>query len=275
LAQPDGERFYASGIYEFSPTTKFPFIALFNKDGDTLWTKVFTNGFGDYTYNSMLLNAPKNRLYLVTSFTKPNNDTIFPSIALLDTTGEIIWKKDFTPTRERGFFISDACHGPEGSILIFGDRVFSPSERSVWIGKYVPGEDTLCSKTIPGAFESYAAAGVCLNNDYVLATGVLNDEMILLKDKVCPAPPRPGSLNQIFPNPTASLLNIDLEIPSSNVVGLMVYNCLGQLVMEAGSVPVVDNRLVHTIDFSLVRPGIYFLKIVESDNSQVHRVIKY
>ena len=77
-----------------------------------------------------------------------------------------------------------------------------------------------------------------------------------------PAVPAEFTLRQNYPNPFNPQTTISFDLPQSQVVSLIVFNIMGQMV----SVPISGQRLsagVHFIDFdaSDLSSGVYFYRI--------------
>ena len=72
----------------------------------------------------------------------------------------------------------------------------------------------------------------------------------------------------LYPNPTASILNLDLE-KEIEVSTIAIYNTLGQLVL------VIPNaKQVNRIDVSSLTKGSYFIKLNTEKGSVTEKFIK-
>lgn len=78
---------------------------------------------------------------------------------------------------------------------------------------------------------------------------------------------------QIYPNPTAGLLNCKImgEAPGNISIGL--YNVVGQLVMS-NMVHLSELDMIETFDLSVLSPGIYILSIRKEQETINYRIIK-
>ena len=73
---------------------------------------------------------------------------------------------------------------------------------------------------------------------------------------------------KVYPNPTTSILNIDLE---KNVnADIMVYDINGKLVIKER----LNNEQQKQLDFSFLRQGNYFLHINIVDKKSVYQINK-
>jgi len=103
------------------------------------------------------------------------------------------------------------------------------------------------------------------NNLYIDDINISN--VLLDVDEV--ARPK-GSLN-VYPNPTAGLLNIDLKLPSEEDVEIMVFNALGQLVSQTNEANVLEGS--YKLNMSAMAKGIYHIQVVGGGETLSKKVI--
>ena len=76
------------------------------------------------------------------------------------------------------------------------------------------------------------------------------------------------SISKVYPNPTTSIVNVELEKNIS--ADVLVYDVNGKLIIS----DFIYNSNFKSIDFSLLNQGNYFLHILSNYNKTIYQINK-
>lgn len=78
------------------------------------------------------------------------------------------------------------------------------------------------------------------------------------------------SISEIYPNPSADIANIEINIQKTTNIELKIINPLGQVIMlEEHALQTGENRL--SVDISELGNGIYYMQIIDFNNNKFTR----
>lgn len=105
-------------------------------------------------------------------------------------------------------------------------------------------------------------------------SGSKSDQMILYFDPtVGISSPSGQKITRVFPNPSAGVVNVDLEGFTRPIL-LQVFDAQGQLLFaEKIQRPEQQVPMVRQIDFRYRPAGIYYVTILSGDQSESHRIV--
>jgi subtilisin family serine protease len=78
-----------------------------------------------------------------------------------------------------------------------------------------------------------------------------------------------NTLFNVFPNPTSSKINVEINALNGDVVTIEVYNAIGEMVLRTNS-----DQIKTQIDLSPLSNGVYFLKVTKRNESAFERIVK-
>ncbi len=84
---------------------------------------------------------------------------------------------------------------------------------------------------------------------------------------------QPFSISKIYPNPVKDFVTVDLQSDASGPVQIYLYNILGTEVQKWEPINLSPGDQKLKIDLSMIKSGIYILKLSKSDQV-VSRVLK-
>ena len=82
----------------------------------------------------------------------------------------------------------------------------------------------------------------------------------------------PKRLINTFPNPTMGVVNVELSGFKDNIQ-IQLINSLGSLLYETNKKIIMDNDR-QTIDISTYPNGIYFIKVIQNEQTYINKIIK-
>jgi len=88
-------------------------------------------------------------------------------------------------------------------------------------------------------------------------------------------PLRAGELQhqiQVYPNPSAGLVNLNLSNLSQQDITISVMNSVGALI-QSEQLTITDSGLVHTLDLQDVPSGLYYVMISGNSISEVKSIV--
>lgn len=81
-------------------------------------------------------------------------------------------------------------------------------------------------------------------------------------------------LLHVFPNPFTEKLNIQLELSNMGFTSISVYDVNGRLIENLPDMKTKAGISTMHWDGSAVKPGVYFLSVLNGDVHQVHKIVK-
>jgi hypothetical protein len=238
-----------------------------NASGDTLWTKMYSNGFCDVLES---VRQTPDGGYILSGATILS-DTLSWDLLLIrtDSLGNVIWSKIYGgDSSEDGSSVEPT---PDGGYIVCGrSNSFGNGQPDIWILKTDSLGDTLWTKILGGHLDD---EGLDINptsdNGYILAgvtnsfgAGSYDGWLVKLGDNGAISehdrkPADPAGLFQIRENPVRDRPIFILALNQAAPVKLKIYDVAGRLVaapyngwMQAGE---------HKIKvFDILNAGIYF-----------------
>ena len=109
------------------------------------------------------------------------------------------------------------------------------------------------------AREGSSANGVILFDATDNTVGITNNNL-------------PKRLINTFPNPTMGVVNVELS-GFKDKIQIQLTNSLGSLFYETNKHTITDND-IQTIDISTFPKGIYFIKVIQNEQTYINKIIK-
>ena len=76
-----------------------------------------------------------------------------------------------------------------------------------------------------------------------------------------------------YPNPTSDLLNVDILNSGATEGKIVLYNTLGQVVLEK-NVTLSEGKVSEQLDLGNLAQGIYSLSFQTANGNKVQKVVK-
>jgi hypothetical protein len=242
------------------------YIIKTDANGDSIWTKVYGGSFYDVGYT--ILRKEDDSYYVggITSSTEHGKEYILLN---LNSAGDTIWTKTFGDDDNN--YCRNIALTNDNCIVGCGWSINFPSSdykldlfkcdiygNLLWIKQYggiIHDQGFASFQTndngfvIAGRTDSFGAG---MNDMYLIKTDA--DGILTSMDES----QEESDLINISPNPATSLITIQINegIPLEEAI---IYNHLGQKVL-------VKKPVNNTVDISKLKPGIYFIEVITSEN---------
>jgi len=260
------------------------YILKTNANGDTLWTKIFGEGYPTAGYS---IQQTSDDGYIITG-ERNIFDASGTNVYLMktDVNGNLLWTKTFGGN-DFDFGYSVRQTTDDGYVIAGSTRSFGAGEFDAYLIKTNANGDTLWTKTFGGSnYESGNSVQQTTDSGYVIAGqtisfGAGNRDVYLIKidaNGVVSVQseeniPKSFALDQNYPNPFNPTTTIRYSIPISSFVILKVFNSLGQQVAT-----LVDQEQplgIYTIQWqaSGFPSGVYFYQLQTNDFVETKKLV--
>lgn len=271
MVQAPNGNLVVSGIYDILPQP-FPFIMVFNEEGDSLFSKIYTQDL-DNAFSNKLLVDPMGGYYLIGGG-RSAESRISGLIMKVDEQGELEWKELFQGKSGTAISFIDAYIDEDGKLQLSGHSA-TTTNYFLWQGSFDPLSRSFCSRHLKGQVNTFGAGIVPAYDGGVAITGAYNSRWAFFHlDDACPEPISDPPSDAVYPNPVEDVLNLDLSYAADGNAGIQMYNTMGQQVFQVDSQPVQGGRLQTSLNLSGLPSGLYYLQVTVGEEQRVFSVWK-
>ena len=218
-----------------------PYFAQLNQNFSVRKIKIFKPAIGGWHRYIWMVKQTSDSGYILTgSAAEMYPDGGTPGwAAKLDKYGTVLWENTYSLDFRTTGYLVDAAETPDGGFIFTGSHSVagSPTGQDMWLVK-VDSNGCVVAGCTP--------------------TGITNTK-IGHEDKTT-----------IYPNPATDILNVEMtSFPDEKEVKIELYDIAGRKVFQQ----LLTNNKTQ-IDIRHLQPGMYILKVSNSNNVEIHKVMK-
>jgi len=273
LMQTDGGYIVAGYTGSFGAGGADVYLIKTDLNGDTLWTKTYGGGNGDYCY---AVQQTTDGGYIVVGYTW-SFGAVWTNVYLIktDSVGDTLWAKTYGGANfDYGYAVSPTIDG--GYIVAGKTSSFGAGGSDVYLIKTDANGNSGCNEmgtatsvssgAIVGSTATIVGSGGIVNN-----TATIVSSTATIDSNVCDTTTgiNPYSfLNnplKIYPNPTSREVTIQFDLLEKQDIKISIYNIIGKLVYSESLNNSYGASASWRIDFSELSKGMYLIQIQAGD----------
>lgn len=266
-------------------------IMKIDKEGNKLWHKLYgTNGYD----RALDVKELKNKCLIISGLYGPLDGNADTWLLKTDQYGDTLWTKKYGgDLTEWGSSI--ALTDDEGFIVTGVTESFSNGFWDMWIFRTDSVGETLWSQNFGGSSADEGRSIIkTYSGDYVAAGMYFSDELaddslyyqrengyvVRIAENLTNVKERDGILKisdfrlyQNYPNPFNPSTVITYNIPKTSYVKLVVYNMLGQIVVQLVNESQINGRYSVEFEANDLPSGIYFYRLESAHYSETKKML--
>jgi hypothetical protein len=250
----------------------------FDSNGNLVWMDTLTYGFAFGTLQQIVI-TDSGYIYVDNENTNHNTTVGSSRISLVDTSGIIRWTKVYF---DYSTYYTGFANIPTGGFYLWGRKRLNNGDWPIIVTRLDQNADSVESYFYNFHTLAYSAyMGFLQDNKFGLVGNIQwsyaygSDIFFIVADStgnVIASSSEYFSENQpdllIYPNPTISTITVSANFTRKNSL-LEIFSTLGEKIYAASAV----SRGPWTVDFRPFPPGIYFVRLSNSDKQQTQKLV--
>lgn len=259
------------------------YLAKFNSDGDTLWTKSYG---GIAEENSFVVQQTSDKGYIICGYTRSygaGGADVY--LIRTDSLGDTLWTKTYGGADDDygGYTLHQAT---SGFVLTGWTRSFGSGGFDIWLLKTNSNGDTLWTKTYGGLSDDYGRSVQPTPDGGYIIAGETNSfgagryDLYLVRTKPDTLGidesqhSRPRCLSfEVFPNPIKEECHVRYTLLQKSRINLSLYDVTGRLVKEIINENQDRGSYYKTVNMTALPQGVYFFRLNTQKYSDIKKII--